>query len=63
MRGRPPTLRLKVLAIVEPAAVLGVTLTYGEIARRTGAYDWRDVKRVCREINWPGDFYPVLRVD
>lgn len=62
MKGRPPTLRRKVLAIVEPAAVLGVSLTYGAMARQCGT-DWRNVRRVCREINWPGDFQPVLQAD
>ena len=56
--GRPPTLRRKVLAIVEPAAILGVTLTYGAMGRACST-DWRNVRRVCRELKWPGDFQPV----
>jgi hypothetical protein len=60
-KGRPATRRLQVLAVIDAAAVLGQTPSYGEIARQTGIKDWRDAKRICRALNWPSDFSPVLR--
>ena len=59
-RGRPPgkmtMRRVQVLAIVEPAALMGQSLTFWQIAKRCQPplSDPRDARRIVRELGFYG---------
>ena len=46
--------RAQVLESITERASLGERITWAHIARTTGLHDWRDAKRIVRDLNRMG---------